>query len=118
MGKPLSYWKRQLAFSGMPARVKKHIDKPTGYTGKRPLTATIRFDGIDIQFNDGGKIYIDRSRKTLDMYKLEQTEKKRRARAKAKEKWYQTLLRWVSPRTIKETFVPPTEYKYPFMDKD
>jgi len=28
------------------------------------------------------------------------------------------LLRWVSPRTIKETFVPPTDYKYPFMQKD
>jgi 1-pyrroline-5-carboxylate dehydrogenase len=27
------------------------------------------------------------------------------------------LLRWVSPRTIKETFVPPTDYKYPFMDE-
>jgi 1-pyrroline-5-carboxylate dehydrogenase len=25
------------------------------------------------------------------------------------------LVRWVSPRAIKETFVPPTEYKYPFM---
>jgi 1-pyrroline-5-carboxylate dehydrogenase len=25
------------------------------------------------------------------------------------------LLRWVSARTIKETFAPPTEYKYPFM---
>jgi 1-pyrroline-5-carboxylate dehydrogenase len=28
------------------------------------------------------------------------------------------LLRWVSPRTIKETFVPPTDYKYPFLAKD
>ncbi len=28
------------------------------------------------------------------------------------------LLRWVSPRTIKETFVPPTEYRYPYMDKE
>lgn len=28
---------------------------------------------------------------------------------------YLNLLRWVSPRTIKETFVPPTGYKYPFM---
>ena len=27
------------------------------------------------------------------------------------------LLRWVSQRTIKETFVPPTDYKYPFMKK-
>ncbi|GAA4830905.1 L-glutamate gamma-semialdehyde dehydrogenase [Algivirga pacifica] len=27
------------------------------------------------------------------------------------------LLRWVSPRMIKETFVSPTDYKYPFMDK-
>lgn len=25
------------------------------------------------------------------------------------------LLRWVTPRTIKETFVPPTDYKYPFL---
>jgi len=25
------------------------------------------------------------------------------------------LLRWVSARTIKETFVPPKDYRYPFM---
>jgi 1-pyrroline-5-carboxylate dehydrogenase len=25
------------------------------------------------------------------------------------------LLRWVSPRSIKETLVPPTDYRYPFM---
>ena len=25
------------------------------------------------------------------------------------------LLRWVSARTIKETFAPPTDYRYPFM---
>ncbi len=25
------------------------------------------------------------------------------------------LLRWVSPRSIKETFVPPVDYRYPFM---
>jgi len=28
---------------------------------------------------------------------------------------YLNLVRWVSPRTIKETFVPPTDYTYPFM---
>ncbi|KAF0129687.1 MAG: 1-pyrroline-5-carboxylate dehydrogenase [Bacteroidetes bacterium] len=28
---------------------------------------------------------------------------------------YLNLLRWVSPRTIKETFNPPTDYRYPFM---
>ncbi|MEU0874217.1 L-glutamate gamma-semialdehyde dehydrogenase [Nocardia brasiliensis] len=28
------------------------------------------------------------------------------------------LLRWVAPRTIKETFVPPTGYRYPHMDSD
>jgi 1-pyrroline-5-carboxylate dehydrogenase len=27
------------------------------------------------------------------------------------------LLRWVSLRTIKETFVPPTDYSYPFLDE-
>ena len=27
------------------------------------------------------------------------------------------LLRWVSPRTIKETFVPPIDYRYPSMQR-
>ena len=27
----------------------------------------------------------------------------------------QNLLRWVSPRTIKETFVTPENYRYPFL---
>ncbi|MEQ8927432.1 MAG: L-glutamate gamma-semialdehyde dehydrogenase [Fulvivirga sp.] len=27
------------------------------------------------------------------------------------------LLRWVSPRTIKETRVPPTDYRYPFLEE-
>jgi 1-pyrroline-5-carboxylate dehydrogenase len=29
----------------------------------------------------------------------------------------QNLMRWVSTRTIKETFVPPTDYRYGFMDE-
>ena len=28
---------------------------------------------------------------------------------------YLNLLRWVSARTMKETFVPPTDYRYPFL---
>ena len=28
------------------------------------------------------------------------------------------LLRWVSPRTIKENFVPPRDYRYPFMEAE
>ncbi len=28
------------------------------------------------------------------------------------------LLRWVSPRTIKETFVPPTDWRYPFLGEE
>ena len=28
------------------------------------------------------------------------------------------LLRWTSARTIKETFVPPVDYRYPFMDAE
>ncbi len=27
------------------------------------------------------------------------------------------LIRWVSPRTIKETFAPPTDYRYPYMQE-
>ncbi len=32
---------------------------------------------------------------------------------KAGSMW--NLMRWVSPRTIKETFVPPADYRYPFL---
>ncbi len=32
---------------------------------------------------------------------------------KAGSMW--NLVRWVSPRTVKETFVPPTDYRYPHM---
>ena len=28
------------------------------------------------------------------------------------------LLRWASPRTIKETFAPPTSVGYPFMNEE
>ncbi|NPA37445.1 MAG: L-glutamate gamma-semialdehyde dehydrogenase [Chlorobi bacterium] len=28
------------------------------------------------------------------------------------------LMRWVTPRTIKETFVPPHDYRYPFLDEE
>ncbi|MBF6131772.1 L-glutamate gamma-semialdehyde dehydrogenase [Nocardia otitidiscaviarum] len=29
---------------------------------------------------------------------------------------YLNLLRWVAPRSLKETFVPPTDYRYPHME--
>src|SRR5581483_4713917 len=35
---------------------------------------------------------------------------------KAGSMW--NLIRWVSPRTIKETFVPPKDYRYPFLGPD
>jgi 1-pyrroline-5-carboxylate dehydrogenase len=35
---------------------------------------------------------------------------------KAGSMW--NLIRWASPRTIKEQFVPATDYRYPFMDPD
>ena len=35
---------------------------------------------------------------------------------KAGSMW--NLIRWISPRTLKETFVPPTDYRYPFLDPD
>ncbi len=28
------------------------------------------------------------------------------------------MMRWVSPRTIKENFVPPADYKYPYMEEE
>jgi 1-pyrroline-5-carboxylate dehydrogenase len=35
---------------------------------------------------------------------------------KAGSMW--NLIRWVSPRTIKETFVPATDYRYPYLSPD
>jgi 1-pyrroline-5-carboxylate dehydrogenase len=35
---------------------------------------------------------------------------------KAGSMW--NLIRWVSPRTIKETLVPPSDYRYPFLQPD
>jgi 1-pyrroline-5-carboxylate dehydrogenase len=35
---------------------------------------------------------------------------------KAGSMW--NLIRWVSPRAIKETFIPPRDYRYPFMAPD
>ncbi len=35
---------------------------------------------------------------------------------KAGSMW--NLIRWASPRTIKETFVPPRDYRYPFLEAD
>ena len=35
---------------------------------------------------------------------------------KAGSMW--NLIRWASPRTIKETFVPPTDYRYPFLEAE
>ncbi|MBK6609395.1 MAG: L-glutamate gamma-semialdehyde dehydrogenase [Sphingobacteriales bacterium] len=31
---------------------------------------------------------------------------------------YLNLIRWVSPRVIKENFVPPTDFRYPFLNED
>ena len=28
------------------------------------------------------------------------------------------LIRWTSPRVIKETYAPPTDHRYPFMDAE
>ncbi len=31
---------------------------------------------------------------------------------------YLNLIRWTNPRTVKETLVPPTDYRYPFLEKE
>jgi 1-pyrroline-5-carboxylate dehydrogenase len=31
---------------------------------------------------------------------------------------FTNLMRWVSPRSIKENFTPPTDYRYPFMEEE
>ncbi|PMZ55246.1 hypothetical protein C1X96_30750, partial [Pseudomonas sp. FW300-N1A5] len=36
----------------------------------------------------------------------------------AKAGSYQNLIRWTSARTIKETFDPPTDYRYPWLGRE
>ncbi len=31
---------------------------------------------------------------------------------------YLNLIRWTSPRTIKENFIPPSDYRYPFLEEE
>jgi 1-pyrroline-5-carboxylate dehydrogenase len=31
---------------------------------------------------------------------------------------WQNLVRWISPRTVKENFNAPTDYRYPFMNEE
>lgn len=42
----------------------------------------------------------------------------RRSGTNDKAGWSYNLLRWVSPRAIKETFVPPRDWRYPHMDAE
>ncbi|MDY6795816.1 MAG: DUF4157 domain-containing protein [Actinomycetota bacterium] len=73
---------------GLPEGVLRYLDKPILFYGNPSVTARIRVRGIDIQFPDGGKLYIDRSETPLDavliMQKLEKIE--------ASMKWYIKIL--------------------------
>ena len=51
--------------------------------------------------------------KSKDLVKEEASNISRRVSGMAGAKV--NLLRWVSMRTIKETFVPATDYRYPFL---
>jgi len=42
----------------------------------------------------------------------------RQSGTKDKSGSHLNLVRWTNPRTIKETLMPPTDYRYPFMKKD
>ena len=104
LDKPLSYWRRKLARQGLSKRVLKYLDKSVFFPGKLPLKAIIRSKGIDITFNDGGKIYVDRSKIPLDAYLLKRQIKAERERLKKKEKWYMTIIRWLAPKpTLKSS---------------
>lgn len=73
---------------GLPERVLRYLDKPSLFSGNPSVTATIRVKGIDIEFQDGGRLYIDRSEAPLDDIFIRQKLEK----LEASLKWYIRIL--------------------------
>jgi len=73
---------------GLPEPVLRYLDKPTFFGGNPSITATIRVNGIDVEFQDGGKLYIDRPITPLDTTLIRQKLEK----VEASLKWYIRIL--------------------------
>ena len=58
---------------------------------------------------------LTKKRENKNFGEFQKTKQARASGTNDKAGSMQNLLRWVSPRTIKETFVTPEDYRYPFL---
>jgi 1-pyrroline-5-carboxylate dehydrogenase len=93
------------------------VDKTSPYALTGAIFSTDRF-AIDKAFqrlsNAAGNFYIN-DKPTGAVVGQQPFGGARASGTNDKSGSYLNLLRWVSPRTIKENFAPPTDYSYPFL---
>ncbi len=71
-------------------------------------------DALDVLRYSAGNVYIN-DKPTGAVVGQQPFGGARQSGTNDKAGSYLNLVRWVSPRTIKETFVPPTDHRYPHM---
>jgi 1-pyrroline-5-carboxylate dehydrogenase len=96
------------------------VDKTTAYSLTGAVFAQDRFaieEANNALTNAAGNYYIN-DKPTGAVVGQQPFGGARASGTNDKSGSYLNLLRWVSPRTIKENFVPPTDYRYPFMNEE
>ncbi len=98
----------------------KLVDRtsPYGLTGAIFATEQAALSvGADVLSNAAGNIYLnDKPSGAVVGQQPFGGSRASGTNDKAGSMW--NLVRWVSPRTIKLTFVPPADYRYPFLEPD
>ena len=93
------------------------IDKTSDYALTGAIFSIDRYaiiEGMKILENSAGNFYIN-DKPTGAVVGQQPFGGSRASGTNDKAGSILNLLRWVSPRTIKETFVPPKDYHYPFL---
>ncbi len=93
------------------------VDQTSEYALTGAILATDRYaitEATDILQNSAGNFYIN-DKPTGAVVGQQPFGGARASGTNDKAGSAQNLLRWVSPRLIKETFVTPTNYRYPFL---
>ncbi len=97
----------------------KLVDNTSEYALTGAVIATDRYaisQATDILQNSAGNFYIN-DKPTGAVVGQQPFGGARASGTNDKAGSAQNLLRWVSPRLIKETFVTPTDYRYPFLEE-
>jgi len=95
----------------------KLVDETSEYALTGAILSTDRYavtEATDALQNSAGNFYIN-DKPTGAVVGQQPFGRARASGTNDKAGSAQNLLRWVSPRLIKETFVTPTDYRYPFL---